>query len=158
MLFLNKAHKCNDANFESVCIHMMPRPGNNSLDVAIKNARFSLVQNTKIGKVYQNDHKIYQMAKIYFKWPYNRPNGYKISVFIARPSKIGIFGLKTNHLATLVSILTMKVHVKFDLETYAWGEARKYDAVEKCELLPISASVRQYCAKFVFQDDFFAQN
>jgi hypothetical protein len=41
------------------------------------------------------------MATKYTKWPQNRPNGPKMQ----EPSKftqIGIFGLKINHLATLV--------------------------------------------------------
>jgi hypothetical protein len=53
------------------------------------------------------------MAAKYTKWPQNIPNGremdprdIKIPTFsIGRPSKIsqiGIFGLKTNHLATLL--------------------------------------------------------
>jgi hypothetical protein len=47
------------------------------------------------------------MAIKYFQWPYNRSNGHKIyqDFQLQDPSKftqIGIFGLKTNHLATLV--------------------------------------------------------
>jgi hypothetical protein len=45
------------------------------------------------------------MATKYFQWPYNRPNGRKIyqDFPLQGPQKftqIGIFGLKTNHLAT----------------------------------------------------------
>jgi hypothetical protein len=40
----------------------------------------------------------------YTKWPYIIPNGYKIYIpkySILRPSEIGIYGMKTYHLATL---------------------------------------------------------
>jgi hypothetical protein len=66
------------------------------------------------GKIYQNgenipnDHKIYQSAINYTKWQENLPNDYKI--YQTHPwqeptnfSQTGIFGLKTNHLATLLS-------------------------------------------------------
>jgi hypothetical protein len=47
------------------------------------------------------------MAVKYFQLPENRPNGYKIyqDFLLQDPQKftqIGIFGLKTNHLATLI--------------------------------------------------------
>jgi hypothetical protein len=32
-------------------------------------ARFLLVQNTKTGKIYQNDHKVYQIISKYTKCP-----------------------------------------------------------------------------------------
>jgi hypothetical protein len=41
-------------------------------------ARFFLVHHTKTGKIYQNDHKINQMALKYTKWQKSRPNGTKI--------------------------------------------------------------------------------
>jgi hypothetical protein len=49
------------------------------------------------------------MAMNYTKWPYNIPNGHKMyeNLLFRGPTKlspIGIFGLKTNHLATLVKI------------------------------------------------------
>jgi hypothetical protein len=45
------------------------------------------------------------MAIRYFQWPQNRPNGHKIYQDFPLPdppkfTQIGIFGLKTNHLAT----------------------------------------------------------
>jgi hypothetical protein len=49
-------------------------------------ARFFSVQNTKTGKNIQNGHKIYQ------DFPQQDPPKF---------TQIGIFGLKTNHLATL---------------------------------------------------------
>jgi hypothetical protein len=69
-------------------------------------ARFFLVQNTKWGKNIPNYHKIYQMTITYFQWPQNRPNGHKIYHDFPQQdppkfTQIGIFGLKTNHLATL---------------------------------------------------------
>jgi hypothetical protein len=70
-------------------------------------ARFFLVQNTKTGKNIPNDHKIYHMDITYLQWPQNRPNGHKIyqDFPLQGPPKftqIGIFGSKTNHLATLI--------------------------------------------------------
>jgi hypothetical protein len=46
------------------------------------------------------------MAIKYFQWPLNRPNDNKIDQDFPLPdppkfTQIGIFGLKTNHLATL---------------------------------------------------------
>jgi hypothetical protein len=54
-------------------------------------ARFFLVHDTKTGKMYQINTNV--------------PNGPKISQHfqISKFSQIGIFGLKRNHLATLVS-------------------------------------------------------
>jgi hypothetical protein len=63
------------------------------------------------GTIYQNgenipnDHKIYQSALKYTKWPENGPNGHKIYKHrqLQDPPKftqIGIFGLKVYHLAT----------------------------------------------------------
>jgi hypothetical protein len=78
-------------------------------------ARFTLVQHTKTGKIYQmtikrsNVHKIYQ---IYTKWPQNIPNGGKIdqtnikctNIFhrknLQSLPKLGFSGLKIDHLAT----------------------------------------------------------
>jgi hypothetical protein len=59
------------------------------------------------GEKYPNDHKICQMAIKYFQWPKNRPNGHKIYQDLslqdsAKFTQIGNFGLKTNHLATLL--------------------------------------------------------
>jgi hypothetical protein len=68
-----------------------------------------LLGTTKTGKIYQNDHKIYQMAQKYT----NRPNGHKIyqllSLQVTRKfAPIGIFGLKIYYLATLLSFETWK--------------------------------------------------
>jgi hypothetical protein len=70
-------------------------------------ARFFLVQLTKAVKNIPNDHKMYQMDIRYTKWLLNIPNGHKIYqhfTFQGPPkfTQIGIFGLKRNHLATLV--------------------------------------------------------
>jgi hypothetical protein len=51
--------------------------------------------------------KLCQTAINYTKWPYNIPNGHKNIQqlpFKGPPkfTQIGIFGLKTNHLATLI--------------------------------------------------------
>jgi hypothetical protein len=67
---------------------------------------FSWFKIPKRGKI-PNDHKLYQMAIKYFQWQKNRPNGQKIcqDFPLQAPPKftqIGIFGLKTNHLATLM--------------------------------------------------------
>jgi hypothetical protein len=64
------------------------------------------VQNTKTGENIPNGHKLYQMAIKYFQWPLHGPNSPKIYQHfpLQDPPKftqIGIFGLKTNHLATL---------------------------------------------------------
>jgi hypothetical protein len=58
------------------------------------------------GKNIPNDRKIYQMAIRYFLWTQTWPNGHKIcqDFPLQGPPKftqIGIFGLRTNHLATL---------------------------------------------------------
>jgi hypothetical protein len=69
---------------------------------------FNCGQHTKTGKMYQKTTKyIYQMAIKYFQWPQNRPNGHKIYQhfplqYPPKFTQIGIFGLKTNHLASLV--------------------------------------------------------
>jgi hypothetical protein len=70
-------------------------------------ARFFLVQKYQNGKNVPNDHKLYQTAVNYTKWPKNIPNGHKILQhfqFQGPPNftKSGIFGLKRNHLATLL--------------------------------------------------------
>jgi hypothetical protein len=67
---------------------------------------FNCVQHTKTGKKKQNDLKKYQMAIKYFQRPYNRPKGHKTYQHfpLQDPPKftqIGIFGSKTNHLASL---------------------------------------------------------
>jgi hypothetical protein len=56
--------------------------------------------------------KIYPMSTKYTKWSQNRQNGHKI--YQHRPlqdppkfTRIGIFGLKIYHLATLTCILTL---------------------------------------------------
>jgi hypothetical protein len=90
----------------------------------IRVARFFLGQHTNTGKITMkyakwpqnipNGHKIYQMATTYTKWPQNIPNGHKIpipnghKIHLHLPlqdplkfTQIGIFSLKTNHLATL---------------------------------------------------------
>jgi hypothetical protein len=68
-------------------------------------ARFFLVQTYQNVKDIPNDHKLYQKAIKYPEYPQNIPNGHKIKHFsIKGPPKftqIEIFGLKTNHLATL---------------------------------------------------------
>jgi hypothetical protein len=72
-----------------------------------------LVHDTKTGKNVPNDHKPCQKAVNYTKWPYVIPNGHKIYQHfpIEGPpkfTKIGIFGLKTNHLAILTYIVSGK--------------------------------------------------
>jgi hypothetical protein len=72
-------------------------------------ARFFLVQLTKTVKNIPTDHKMYQMDIIYTKRLLNIPNGHKINqlfTFQGPPkfTQIGIFGLKRNHLATLLQI------------------------------------------------------
>jgi hypothetical protein len=44
-------------------------PGQSSNMLRSRVARFLLVQNTKKGRSIPNDHKIYQKAIKYFKWP-----------------------------------------------------------------------------------------
>jgi hypothetical protein len=39
---------------------------------------FSWCDIPKTGKLYQNDHKMYQIVSKHTKWQQNRPNGYKI--------------------------------------------------------------------------------
>jgi hypothetical protein len=46
--------------------------------VLVRVARFFLVQKTKTGENLPEDHKIYQMAKNYTKWPKIIPNGQKL--------------------------------------------------------------------------------
>jgi hypothetical protein len=60
-----------------------------------------------LGKNITNDHKLFQTAIDYNKWTYNIPNGHKIYQHLPfkgppKFAQTGIFGLKTNHLATLV--------------------------------------------------------
>jgi hypothetical protein len=59
-----------------------------------------------LGTRYQTEEKIYQMTTKFIRYPQNRPNGHKIcrDFPLQDPTKftqIGIFGSKTNHLATL---------------------------------------------------------
>jgi hypothetical protein len=68
-------------------------------------ARFFVVQ---YGENVPNDHEIYHSAIKYTKWAENLPNGLEIyqNLPLQEPPKftqIGIFVLKTNHLATLLS-------------------------------------------------------
>jgi hypothetical protein len=57
-------------------------------------ARFFLVQYTKMGKIYQNIPKTVKKTE----WPYNLPTPLQDT---PKFTQIGIFGLKTCHLATL---------------------------------------------------------
>jgi hypothetical protein len=64
------------------------------------------------------------MAIKYFKWPQNRPNGNKIYQHFPLEDppkfpKIGIFGLKTNNLATMIllAILFIAYLVFIERET-----------------------------------------
>jgi hypothetical protein len=77
-------------------------------------ARFFFVQHTKTGKYIPDEPKIYKMTIKYTEWPYNRPNGHKICIclyqhfsFQDHPkfTQNWDFGLKTNHLATLLRSL-----------------------------------------------------
>jgi hypothetical protein len=57
--------------------------------------------------------KIYQQAVKYARWPQNRPNGHAIYQHLPsqNPPKfnqIGLFGLKTNHLATQRGAMEMR--------------------------------------------------
>jgi hypothetical protein len=70
-------------------------------------ARFFLFQTYQNGKNIPNDQKLYKKAINYTKWQQNIPNGHKIFKHfpLQSPPKItqsGIFGLKINHLATLL--------------------------------------------------------
>jgi hypothetical protein len=63
----------------------------------------------QIEKNIPNDHKLFQMAINYTKWPQNIPDGHKIYQHFPwqgplKLSQIGIFGLKINHLATLLCL------------------------------------------------------
>jgi hypothetical protein len=77
--------------------------------VTVRVARFFLVQNTKTGKNIPNNHKINQIEMKYFQRPLNRPNGDKIYQDFPyqdppKFTQMGILGLETNHLATLVTL------------------------------------------------------
>jgi hypothetical protein len=67
-----------------------------------------LVPQTKTGKIcIPYDHNMYQMAIRYTKCQSNIPNGHKnTNIFhskaVQKLTRIGIFGLKIFHLATLV--------------------------------------------------------
>jgi hypothetical protein len=70
-------------------------------------ARFFLVQTYQIGKTIPNDHKLYQTGINYTKWQQNIPNEHKIYQYFPfqgppKFTQIRIFGLKINHLATLL--------------------------------------------------------
>jgi hypothetical protein len=65
-----------------------------------------MVQDTQTRKDIPNNHKIYQIATKYTKWPLNIPNGRKNcqplrSQDPPKFTQIEIFGLKICHLATL---------------------------------------------------------
>jgi hypothetical protein len=66
-------------------------------------ARFLLVQYTKTGENIPNNHKIYQKATKYTKWP-NCHEIYQLLPLQDPPkfTQIGIFGLKIGYLATLL--------------------------------------------------------
>jgi hypothetical protein len=77
------------------------------MEVLNRVARFFFVNITQTEKNVPNKHKTYQMVMKYPKCLYNIPNGHKIYQHfpIWGPPKFtqnGIFGLKRNHLATLV--------------------------------------------------------
>jgi hypothetical protein len=66
-----------------------------------------MIQTIRIGKNILNDHKLYQMAITYKKWPQTTPNGHKICRHFPlkvpqKYTRIWIFGWKVNHLATLL--------------------------------------------------------
>jgi hypothetical protein len=68
---------------------------------------FSWSKHTKTGKYVPNDHKLYQTAIKYAKWPKNVPIGHKVLQhfpFKGPPNftQSVICGLKRNHLATLI--------------------------------------------------------
>jgi hypothetical protein len=71
-------------------------------------ARFFVLQHTKTGK--NTPNKIYQMTTKYtYQMAVKRPNGHEKhqQLQLQDPPKFtqtGILGLKTNHLATLISI------------------------------------------------------
>jgi hypothetical protein len=68
---------------------------------------FSWSKHTKMGKMHiPNDHRLFQTAINYTKWPNNIPNGHKIYKHFSfqvppKFTQILIFGLKTNDLANL---------------------------------------------------------
>jgi hypothetical protein len=70
-------------------------------------AKFFLIKTDQIGKNVTNNLKLYEIALNYTKWTLNIPNGHKIYQHLPfkgppKFTQICIFGLKTNHLATLV--------------------------------------------------------
>jgi hypothetical protein len=82
-----------------------------------------LIKNTKTGENTPNNNKIYQIAIKYTKWPKNRPNGHKIyqHLPLQDPPKftlIGIFGLKTNHLATLIGSMFSAIKMSQNLKLF----------------------------------------
>jgi hypothetical protein len=75
---------------------------------ATRVARFFLVQNTKTGENIPNLHELYQISIKYNKRPQNGLSVYKIYQHLTlqdplKFTQIRIFGLKTNHLATLTA-------------------------------------------------------
>jgi hypothetical protein len=77
-------------------------------------ARFFLVHGTKAGKNVPNEHKMYHMVIEYPKSPQNATDGHKITQHFPiegtpKFTQIGIFGLKRNHLATLLGDIFHKL-------------------------------------------------
>jgi hypothetical protein len=77
--------------------------------IGVRIARFFLVQTFQAGKNITNYHEIYQAAINYTKWHkifqivIKYTNIYYSKALQNLP-KFGIFGLKTNHLATLIGV------------------------------------------------------
>jgi hypothetical protein len=88
----------------------------------LRDARFSWHNLPKRGEIYQittklpNCHKIYQMAVKYSEWP-----NYK---FLDTPkyTKIGIYGLKRNHLATLQLLIGAHRQFHFNFKFFCLDE------------------------------------
>jgi hypothetical protein len=85
--------------------------------IVIRVARFFLVQAYQNGKNIPSDHKLYQTTINYAKWPLHITNDHKIYKrfpFQGPPkfTQIGIFGLKRNHLATLIVISKVSLPVR----------------------------------------------
>jgi hypothetical protein len=73
----------------------------------IRVARFFLLRHTKTGGNRTDDHKIYEMAINYTRWPESGPNDHKIYQHLPlqdhpKFTQIVIFGLKIYDLATLL--------------------------------------------------------
>jgi hypothetical protein len=93
-------------------------------DYYLRVARFFLVQHTKTGENIPNNHKIYQMARKYTRWPKNRPNCHEIYQHLPlqdppKFTQIGIFGLKTNHLAFLTRKFRVQLFREFQNLNFA---------------------------------------